>query len=184
MDIQLTGTFLIAGLFILSILGMNFQLLETSAMNNMQTMAQDNITEIASILEYDIRKAGYGVPSGTTAILAISDSTIRFLADIDQNGTPDTLNYRLSDTAAPSGTDNPNDRYLYRSVNGTENDVGVGLTALGFEFFDASGAATAVLADIRLIRFEITVQTVFSYNETYGTATWQSQISPKNLEDI
>jgi len=183
-DIELTGTFLIAGIFILSILGMNFQLLETSALNNMQTMAQENIAEVASIIEFDLRKAGYGVPDTITAILAISDTTIRFLADIDQNGTPDTMNYRLSSRTDAAGTENPNDRYLYRSVNGSENDVGIGLTDLRFDFYSATGNPTTSRDSIRTIRVGFSVQTLFAYNGQYSSAGWSSQISPKNLENI
>ncbi len=183
-DIELTGTFLIAGIFILSILGMNFQLLETSALNNMQTMAQENLTEVASIIEFDLRKAGYGVPAATAAILAISDTTIRFLADIDQNGIPDTMNYRLSSRSDAASTENPNDRYLYRSVNGSENDVGIGLTDLRFDFYSTTGNQTTDLDSIRTIRVGFTVQTLFAYSGQYGSAGWSCQISPKNLENI
>ncbi|HCK99979.1 MAG TPA: hypothetical protein DHW42_07760 [Candidatus Marinimicrobia bacterium] len=183
-DIELTGTFIIAGIFILSILGMNFQLLETGALNNMQTMAQENVAEVASIIEFDLRKAGYGVPDTTTAILAISDTTIRFLADIYQNGTPDTINYRLSSRSDAVGTENPNDRYLYRSVNGSENDVAIGLTDLRFDFYSATGNQTTVLDSIRTIRVGFTVQTLFAYNGQYGSAAWSNQISPKNLGEI
>ena len=183
-DIELTGTFLIAGIFILSILGMNFQLLETSALNNMQTMAQENIAEVASIIEFDLRKAGCGVPDTITAILAISDTTIRFLADIDQNGTPDTINYRLSSRTDAASTENPNDRYLYRSVNGSENDVAIGLTNLRFDFYNEIGNPTTNLDSIRTIRIGFSVQTLFAYDRQYGSADWSSQISPKNLGNI
>lgn len=183
-DIELIGTFLIAGIFILSILSMNFQLLETSALNNMQTIAQENLAEVASIIEFDLRKAGYGVPPATTAILTISDTTIRFLADIDQNGTPDTINYRLSSRLDAASTENPNDRYLYRSVNSSENDVGIGLTDLRFDFYSATGNQTASLDSIRIIKVGFTVQTLFAYSGQYGSASWISQISPKNLENI
>ena len=178
------GTFLIAGIFILSILGMNFQLLETNALNNMQTMAQKNVAEVASIIEFDLRKAGYGVPSATTSILAISDTTIRFLADIDQNGTPDTLNYCLSSRLDAASTENPNDRYLYRSVNSSENDVGIGLTDLRFVFYSATGNQTTNMDSIRTIKVGFTVQTLFAYSGQYGSASWSSQISPKNLGNI
>jgi len=183
-DIELVGTFLIAGIFILSIMTMNFDLLETSAFNTMQTNTQENITEVASILEYDLRKAGYRVPAGTTAILAASDSSIQFLSDIDQNGFLDTINYRLSTTAEASSTDNPNDRFLYRSVNGTENDVGAGLTDLSFAYYDTTMSVTANLADIRVIELSFTTQSLFGYNEEYSEATWFSRLMPKNLEEF
>jgi len=183
-DIELVGTFLIAGIFILSILTMNFELLETSATNTMQTNTQENITEIASILEYDLRKAGYGVPTGTTAILAASDSTIRFLTDIDRNGSIDTINYRLSTTADASSTDNPNDRFLYRNLNGTENDVGAGLTDLSFTYYDTTMTATTTLADIRVVEMTFTVQSLFGFNDEYAEATWVSHLMPKNLEEF
>ncbi|MCK4688870.1 MAG: hypothetical protein KAT41_01105 [Candidatus Marinimicrobia bacterium] len=159
-------------------------MLETSALNNMQIMAQENLAEVTSIIEFDLRKAGYGVPPATVAILAISDTTIRFLADINQNGTPDTINYRLSSRSDAAGTENPNDRYLYRSVDGSENDVGIGLTDLRFYFYSATGNQTTNLDSIRTIRVGFTVQTLFAYSEQYGSASWSSQISPKNLEKI
>jgi len=180
-DIQLAGSFLIGGMVLLTILSMNIEILETSSINSLGTMAQENVMEIATILDYDFKKIGYMVPRSTSAILAVTDSTISFLSDIDQDSIIDTIAYRVGSPDETVNTDNPDDRYLYRSVNGTEYDVALGITDWELDYFDENMSATSTVNSIRVIQISFTVETMFGYNETYGRASWSCQIVPKNL---
>jgi len=181
-DIELAGSFLIGGMILLSILALNAEIMETASLNNMGTNSQENVTTIVSILEYDFRKMGYGVPDGTDAISAMTDSTVTFLADIDDDNNVDTVAYSLSATSALSDTENPNDRYLYRSVNGTSFDVAIGIRSWNIEYYDNSGTITATAANVRSIRISFTVETPFRFDETYGSAYWVGRFTPKNLQ--
>ena len=103
-DIEMAGSFLIGGMLLLSILALNASIMETATMNSLGTNAQENATVIVSILDYDFRKMGYRVASGTTIITTMTNSTITFLGDVDDNGSIDIVNYYLGPTSEPSGT--------------------------------------------------------------------------------
>ena len=180
-DIELAGSFIIGGMLLLSILSLNADIMQTATMNSLGTNAQQNVTNIVSILEYDFRKIGYLVPSGTDAITALSDTTIVFLGDVDNDTVVDTVNYYLGPKSEPSETENPNDRYLYRKVNGTANDVALGMTSWNLTYFDNSGSVTITPANVRSIRISFTVETIIPFDTTYGSARWEGRFTPKNL---
>ncbi len=180
-DIELAGSFIIGGMLLLSILSLNADIMQTATMNNLGTNAQQNVTNIVSILEYDFRKIGYRVPSGIDAITDMTDSTIDFLADVDNDGTVDSVGYFLGPTSETSGTENPNDRYLYRRVNGTANDVALGITNWTLIYYDISGNVTIFEANVRSIRISFTVETIIPFDTTYGSARWEGRFTPKNL---
>jgi hypothetical protein len=180
-DIQLAGTFLIGGMVLLTIFSMNVEILETSSLNALGQMAQENLGVIVSIIEYDFKKIGNQVPRSQTALVAVTDSTLSFLADIDQDTNIDTISYRVGPASETATTDNPSDRFLYRSVNGVENDVGLGITQWQLSYFDEDMGSTTVLNSIRVIELSFTVETVYGYDQQYGRASWSSQFAPKNM---
>ena len=180
-DIELAGSFIIGGMLLLSILSLNADIMQTATINNLGTNAQQNVTNIVSILEYDFRKIGYRVPSGIDAITDMTDSTIDFLADVDNDGNVDSVSFYLGPTSEPSGTENPNDRYLYRRVNGTAYDVALGITSWTLTYYDISGSVTIFEANVRSIRISFTVETIIPFDTTYGSARWEGRFTPKNL---
>ena len=180
-DIELAGSFIIGGMILLSILSLNADIMETATLNNLGTHAQKNVTTIVSILEYDLRKIGYRVPSGTIAITALSDTTIAFLGDVDNDSNVDSISFYLSPKSEPSETLNPNDRYLYRRINGTANDVALGITNWTLTYYDISGSVTVTPANVRSIRISFTVETMIPFDTTYGSARWEGRFTPKNL---
>ncbi len=180
-DIELAGSFIIGGMLLLSILSLNADIMQTATMNSLDTNAQLNVTSIVSIIEYDFRKMGYLVPSGTDAITALSDSTIAFLGDVDNDGNVDSVSYYLGPISEPIETLNPNDRYLYRKVNGTANDVALGLRDWILTYYDISGSVTVTPANVRSIRISFWVQTIIPFDTSYGSARWEGRFTPKNL---
>ena len=172
---------MIGGMVLLTIFSMNVEILETSSLNSLGRMAQENLGEIVSIVEYDFKKIGNQVPRTAAALVAVTDSTISFLADIDQDTDIDTIAYRVGPVSETGDTDNPSDRLLYRSVNGVENDVGLGITQWQLSYFDEDMGSTTALDSIRIIELSFTIETMYGYNEQYGRASWSSQFAPKNM---
>ncbi len=167
-DIELAGSFIIGGMLLLSILSLNADIMETATLNNLGTNAQKNVTTIVSILEYDFRKIGYRVPSGTVAITTMTDTIIAFLGDVDNDSNVDNISYYLGPKSEPSETDNPNDRYLYRNFNGTADDVALGITNWTLTYYDISGSITVTPANVRSIIISFTVETMITFDTTYG----------------
>lgn len=181
MDIQFTGSFLIGSLLLMTIFSMNLEIQDTNTMNFLNTTAQVTAIDIEEIIEYDFSRIGYSVPSGTNPIITFSDSLITFLADIDANESIDTISYYLSTTAAASGTDNPNDRLLYRNENGTEVDVALGITEWELAYFDRYGNSASLPEDILMVNVTFVVETMIGYDNVYGRAKMENKFVPKNL---
>ncbi len=183
-DLELTGSFLIAGIFILSLLNINAQIMEANTINNMNVSAQENAVGIAGMIRQDLYKIGFGLSSPEASVVAYNDSGITFIADIDQNGIPDTVSYRLGARNETAETENDNDRYLYRAVNGDESDVAIGLTSFNVSVYDAQNNPAALLTDIRIISISFTVETPFSFGGKTGRAEWKGSLVPNNLRTL
>lgn len=180
-DVELAGTFLIAGIFIVSLLNLNAQVMELNTVNSLNVIAQEGINDVAIILQSEIRKIGYGMSPVSDAIRAISDSSIIFWADLDNDGAIDTVSYRIGSASEVNTTENPNDRLLYRSINGNEQDIALGLTRLEFTYFDSQGNQTATTSEIQSIGIILTYQTPFYFVDKIGSAEWAGLVFPKNL---
>jgi len=183
-DLELTGSFLIAGIFILSLLNINAQVMEANTLNNMNVSAQENAVGIAGMLQQDFNKIGFGLSSPDMSVTAYNDSGITFIADIDKNSIPDTVSYRLGSRNEAVETENVNDRFLYRSVNGVEYDVAIGLTSFKVSVFDAWKNPVVSSSEIRIITVSFTVETPFYFGDKTGRAEWKGSIVPNNLRTL
>ena len=154
----------------------------------------------------DFRLAGYGLPGGELGIITAKENELIMVADLDKNGMTETIRYYLSETSELGNTPNPNDRILYKSVNGEDPGLvlAVGLSSLSLGFYDPervdlldpntdpkyvnplkdlNGNGENDLADIRLI----TVRVVFELampdkHGEYRPYAVSSSISPRNLK--
>jgi len=179
-DAELIGTYFIAGVFILALLNVNELVMEDNTINGLNVLAQESVVDIADMLLTDLGRIGRGV-SGT-AILSMGDSALTFLADLDQDGTADTLTYSLGLASEASETENPQDCYLYRGVNGNSQDIALGLTSLHFTYYDISGIQTSDPTAVRSIGISMTYQTSYYFEGHLGSASWQGRVFPKSLQ--
>jgi hypothetical protein len=179
---ELVGSFIIGGLFLLSILGFQDMISETNYQNTLNIIAQQSATEVVSFLQYDLRKIGYRVSVSVDAITTFNDSVLTFLADIDQDWTVETVTYRLGSPSLSVASDNPHDRRLIRSVDGSNEDVASGVTTLEFRYFDGEGNETALASDIRIIQVSFNIQTTYGFNGFFGRAAYQGRFVPENLK--
>jgi len=184
MDIELAGTFLIAGIFIISLLTIDGQIMESNTVNSLNVNAQSNATGIATMLQTDLRKIGQGLENATESIRSVSNTGLTYLADIDMDSDLDTVVYRIGAPGETSGTENTGDCYLYRSLNGAESDIALGLTRLELSYYNSTGDTTSVLSEIRTIGINFSVETPFYYQERIGSAIWQGYVTPNNLKKI
>lgn len=181
--IDLIGSFVFGSLLGLNVLRLNADMSEHSFEASLTYIAQHGALTIAQIVEEDLFKVGYGA-SGTVILLA--DSTeFEFRADLDGDSAVDTLHYYLSDAAAASGTQNPEDRILYRVLNGgAPQALDLGVTKFNLSYFDAAGDSLALpvaVGDIRQIRVDLVVESAEPYDSSYAKAFLPLRIRPKNL---
>lgn len=141
----------IGGLLLLMALRLNAQAIETNAIYQNNLNLQQGLVALVDIIESDFRKIGYcktftNISPPNIAIVSADSDRIRFLTDVPANpsdlgdGNVDTVYYYVGPTSELSYTDNPNDRLLYRIVNGnTAKGWNLGVTRFGLRYYDAVG---------------------------------------------
>jgi hypothetical protein len=132
--IDVLGSAVIGGMVILLTISINLQMNDLSEDIFMDSIVQGNATSSASDFKYDLYKIGYGV-TGNKFITA--DSTnLYYYSDFNNDGTIDSIQFSLGPTDSLSGTTNPNDRPLYRTLNGSSANKSVLLIVNKFEFIE------------------------------------------------
>lgn len=217
--LDILGSMIIGGILLLTLFRMNDNATQNTYNFSGELIVQENLVTTVEVLEYDFRKIGYcEKPSNLPhperdAILYADTSEIRFLTDVmvppydDLQGdsTLDIVEYKLGDPSELSGTPNPNDKMLYRVVNGVSKGVNLGITKFKIRYYKdsliASGSTT--LAEIppdslpktwapgsptgiTALQIDIQVENTASYDATnnpFRQAFWrQIRLSSRNIK--
>lgn len=184
--LQLVGSILLGGLLLLTILNQSATMSSRAVEHTLENLVRENTASITEIILYDFHRMGFGAPNPENIISSFNNNSIRFLIDLDANGTIDTLQYTLSTIAAASNTPNPRDRFLYRRVNSeAQQDIGLGITNFNLNYYDKNGSVAALATTIATIEIQLTVESVFGCSVAdstyYPQNFWQTRISPPNL---
>ena len=190
--IDILGSTIMGGLLLIIVLRLNNTASEKTTNYGGELSLQQNIVTIAQIMEYDFRKMGYcrdwqKFPDPTKSIVQATTTSIKFYADIDDNGSMDTISYYLGGLL--TSTPNPNDRYFYRAINSQPPAaINLGVTQFFMKYFDALGdTLNQPIAEPSLINsYEINIQveTVYAYEENYSSAFWkQIRLLARNLRN-
>lgn len=189
--IDIIGSSIIGGLLLL----LMFNVLDTTneyfITHGDDLIVQQDLTSVASNLENDLRKMGYAVPEQELSIIEADSIKLKFRGDIDKNFVPDTIEYSLGSTDDLQNTQNPDDRYIYRKVNGLPNQgekIGV-VSDFKFEYLDQDGNKVSSLPSIKMIRITMKVENSSVYGSDpnpnkskYRTAIWQqTRLVSRNL---
>jgi hypothetical protein len=178
--LDIVGSALIGGLLLLSILRLNLSYTSSSYSQQADLAIQTNLKTVTDIIDNDFRKIGYRATG--TKIIRADTSSIVFWADIDNNGSVDSVRYFLSNTAAVSGTVNPNDRILYGLANNQAAEGGnMGVIRFFLIYYDSSNAVTSNLNAIKSIKVQLSVQSPSQIGGQYSSAYWEGLYRPRNL---
>ena len=197
--IDLAGSMIVGGLIMLILFRMNDAAAENVYNNGGELSLQQNLSVTAKVLEDDFRKIGFcadwkKIPDPSKSILLADSTRIRFLTDIDKDGSGpdgevDTLLYALGPTSELAVTPNPRDRFLYRIINSeTPRGVNLGVTQFKLIYFDALGDTiyypVTVPSEVYTIEINLTVENTAGYNEQYSSAFWrQIRLVARNLRN-
>jgi len=181
--LDIVFSIIIGSMLLLMILAYNFDMVETSSINNMYFAIQKNGFDLQEILRYDFRKIGLGVPD-TSAVLSIADSTqVKFKTDLDLDGSINEIHYYLGDLSSADFTENPNDKLLYRKVDSNPPETySIGLIDFNFTYYDENGGSTIILDDIRQLEYNYYLESTFGYNGEYPGMFIRGRINLKNLD--
>lgn len=178
--LDLLGSTIIGGLIISMLINFNIFQNNTRFLSDSELQLQQNAKTLAEMLNYDLRKIGFGVDS--TAIALADSEKISFYSDIDKNGSVDFVTYMISDTSEAKSTTNPEDVVLYRIVNtDTLKGPSLGLTKLKFSYLDGLGSETTTLSNIQYVHAELWIESIEKMDGDYIFTYWEMTINPRNL---
>ncbi len=150
-------------------------------------VTQRDAVESSQILEYDFYKVGYRI-SGEK--IAIADSTtIKYYADVNDDGTADTISYYVGTTAEMSSTMNPSDKPLYRIQNSEPPYISSVVTEFRLAYVDSAGNQfsydslniASQRARIRGIETTVEFESGYPIDGAYQAVQLVRSISPRNL---
>jgi hypothetical protein len=190
--LDLIGSVILAAFVIVT--GLEFNATLTASADAQQTTVsvQETTVDLLRTLEYDFRKMGYGVPESQLIIVDTGATRIKFLADIDRNGSVDSIMWYVG--ARPGTFPNPNIIGLYRKVNnGAPVVAALGVTQFGLRFLDDGGGTPASMAAIATIEITLKMESLNKIQDQvitdqsyaqmgYATVFWrQTRLSSRNL---
>ncbi|MFC2133391.1 hypothetical protein ACFLR4_04410 [Bacteroidota bacterium] len=179
--LELVGSSIVGSFVFLMILQLNTMILESNTTMGIEKITQSNMTTLVEEIEYDFRKIGYGATG--QKILTADTTSIFYLCDIDLNGNVDTVGYTTSDTTVAVFSPNPKDILLYRFVNGVPITMtnNMGVTDFILLYYTENGTQTNNPADVRYIKFMLSLESQFAYGEEYSASYIERTIQPNNL---
>lgn len=191
---DIVGSTIIGGVLLLTLFRMNSTATQNTYNFSGELIVQENLVTTVEVLEYDLRKIGYcenpfNIPNPARAILYGDSSRIKYLTDIDFDGNVDTVEYYLGPASELSGTPNPNDKMLYRLINGVPSAVNLGVTDFKIKYYGALGnelplPRNTVPTGIMSMEVNVSVENTAAYNEEYRFAFWrQMRLASRNLNN-
>lgn len=172
---------LIGSMLMLNVLSANEMATETHSVYNGDVLVQEMLITTAQYVEGEFRNMGFGVPELARVVLQADSTKIAFLIDLDRDGGfLDTIRYSLGAISDLSGTMNPNDRYLYRSVNGgTRTPIGA-VTQFRLHYLATNGENLTApvdfdrLSEIRQVEITLEVQNPYAMLDNTTTGAEQN----------
>ena len=189
----------IAGAVFLMIINMNQTVANSTFVSTNELSIQSNMTTLVRIVETDFRKIGYckdpiKILDPSKSIKTVGRNMIKFISDVQNDGTVDTVEYTLGDTTSCRSTPNPRDRMLYRTISTstTKKTQGFSLGVLRFEIIYYNALADSILlskavADPSLVyslQLSVLLESPYAYDTTYSYSYWrQIRLAARNLRN-
>ena len=194
--LDILGSTVLAAAVILSILGLNLLMSDSSREVSADLYVQENMAEFTDQIQFDISKIGQG-DTLKAPILIAESKRIRFICDIDNSSTSDTITYYCGDSTMLKSTPNPRDFPLYRVVKYRKlgnpkpdtMKISIGLTRFALTFYNDSGKVTTYRTKIKGVDIDTNIENPFPAKDAKGKVqmasisgtSWRSRIYPRNI---
>ncbi len=190
MSPSLVISFVIGGLFLISILAFNANVSNSSQEITLTGINQTRMDDIVELVSNDFSKIGFNTGIAVPFTTVQSDEII-FQSDVYDNDSFGVTNIRwYFDTSdAVTGSSNPNDYYLKREGPiGTSSYGTIEFPVIHFElnYYTSDGTSTTNLASVKKIKVEIVIETEEPFalndnNQEYPTLVWERTFVPNNI---
>lgn len=190
------GSVVIAAMLFMLMVKLELFSNQNSYSSDTELQVLQNTKTLAEIIDYDFRKIGYRHNKSISASIIKADSTeIQFYSDIDTSGTVDVVRYYISDSTHSTGTSNPKDIILNRTINGSNLMSGpsLGLIKIRFTYLNKNqdkisyNLTNTYLDSIRYVKTEMWIESseavadAFSDSSRYAVTYWEFTIYPRNI---
>ena len=184
--LDILGSSTIAAAIIFMVMQFNTRVNDSSGEFLFSSLTQSEAITGAEVIQYDFYKMGFGVSSET--IKSADSANIKFVADLDNNSTLDSIIYKLGNTSELANTSNYFDRPLYRIVNGKSNML-LSVTSFNLSYFDSTGTEinSAQLINksardqVKTISIYLRSESSEPIDSIYQGIDWFRTIRPRNL---
>jgi len=178
MNLSLVSSFVIGTIILLALVKVNLRLAENSMDSMNDQVAKVHVNDVAPILNYDFRKIGYGTTEG---LLEANSTKITFKGDLDDDGIVDLVSWEYDKTQPVTGTSNPNDYALIRTVNGNAKPIKLGVTKFILSYYDELNQPTALLNNIRKMKEKLICESSVKVDQKYMVAFWEKTFVPLSI---
>ena len=180
MNVGIVTSFVIAALLLISVMAWNARVSQNSGVVTLSQVTKQRVDGIGETVSYDLRNLGQGM--GNNPIVSADSNRFVFRSFIPGGGTQ-TITWFMDHSTGLSETQNPFDRMLTRTINGTNTQIRFGVTRFNLTYLDSLGNNTTNLDHIRKIRVLLKVESDTPYdNGNYIVSFWESDISPRALQ--
>ncbi len=179
MNIGIVGSFVTAGILLVSLLSLRLSLFQNATQSTLSLMCMQNVETISEIVEHDFTKIGYG--TSTNVITTADSNRVTFLSDINDDGTLNTVTWHFDPDVPIPATSNPDDRALRRILDGDVNDIHLTVTSFSLDYLTARSTATTNPDSIRQLRVTVICQTPEAYRGRYAQSSWEKTFIPINF---
>ena len=171
--LDIVGSIIFSGILLLTGIRLNTYIGSCQYQSLFDLRAQQQCTQLGSIVENDLYKIGYGDTTGMPSIQIADTSTLQFTADIDDNGTLDSVRYYLGRSRASFKGSNPRHRILYRRFNNRPAvPMDFGVTRFRLQYYDENGVEdNDTLSEITAIRVRFDLESCYRSVTAGGSAT-------------
>ncbi len=191
MNVGIITTFVIGGIFMISMLAFNQQLMTGSQEFMLSTISQDYLDDVVTVLSNDFNRIGYNTGIAVPFTVILQDD-ILFQADAYDNDNYGSTNIRwYLDTSDPvTSSKNPNDYYLKRLGPITANTYGIikfPVTLFKIKYYTADGTPTVDKTSVKKIEVQIMAESSDPYTmgneseEFYPRNVWKRTFVPNNI---
>ena len=187
--LDILGSMAIGALVILMLFRFNQTMLSASNEKLLYNISQMHTVVATEVIEYDFYKIGFRVNS-TDVFEKAKAAEVEYLTDVDNNGVMDTIKYSLSTTSELLSTVNPDDKLLYRTVNGGTPQIVTAVVDFDLSYRDSTGSFITPYSELNdpVNRRKIRGIDVYIYLESqdpidgiYQGTEWTRSLSLKNI---
>ena len=185
------GSVLLFGVLVLTIGRVQTGLNTAMYANSFTQITQRNAVQLAHQIEHDFAKIGFHVSDPAERIKAADSLSIKFKADLMNNGSVDQIEYRIGTKEEAAATMNVADFPLYRKDSNGEIMQLWGTTRFNLKYYniDYNQFPSPVPSDSLPRIYAVWVTFVMEGREpagsaidtTYYSITWQKLIYPRNM---